>query len=150
MASFILSWIVVEAWCRMLKQSLEHKVWQCSEFCKCLKTCEVLSLRVCSRTRVFQVIHTVLHKGCSLLKTVSGMEKQNNEKSTRIFLKKFTSIGYWGKNGCPSLKLGLSSQLFLQNLDKAPAVWDVVRLSNGSVLNCMDIRSFIKILEKWL
>ena len=25
---------------------------QCSEFCKCLKTCEVLSLKVCSHTRV--------------------------------------------------------------------------------------------------
>ena len=31
----------------MLKQSLEHKVRQCSEFCGCLKTCEVLSLKVC-------------------------------------------------------------------------------------------------------
>ena len=29
----------------MLKQSLEHKVRQCSEFCKCLKMCEVLSLK---------------------------------------------------------------------------------------------------------
>ena len=27
---------VMEAWSRMLKHSLEHKVRQCSEFCKCL------------------------------------------------------------------------------------------------------------------
>ena len=39
MASFILSWKVVEAWSRMLEQLLKHKVRQCSEFCKCLFKC---------------------------------------------------------------------------------------------------------------
>ena len=48
-ASFILSWKLVGAWSKIWKQSTEHKAWQCSEFCRCLKMWEALSLTKCSR-----------------------------------------------------------------------------------------------------
>ena len=51
-ASLILSWIVLEAWSKMLKHSSEYRARHCWEFCKCLKMWEVLSQTKCSRTRV--------------------------------------------------------------------------------------------------
>ena len=53
---FFLSWWVVETWSRLLEQTLEHKVRQFSEFCKCIKLWEVQSLNMWSRTRLVRKI----------------------------------------------------------------------------------------------
>ena len=51
-ASFILSWKLVEAWSKIWKLSVEHKARQCGESFRCLKMWEALSLTKCSLTRV--------------------------------------------------------------------------------------------------
>ena len=79
MASFILSWNVVEAWSRMLKQSLEHEVRHRSEFFKCLKMWEVLGYHVsmCSRTRV-EKCRVVSYKMGLIRRLVDRAYKINN------------------------------------------------------------------------
>ena len=54
--SLILSWKLVLAWWRILKQSGEHKLWHWLESFECLSTWEASSVAKCSRSRVEKML----------------------------------------------------------------------------------------------
>ena len=93
-ASFILSWKLVGAWSRIWKQSAEHKARQCSEFCRCLKTWEALSLTRCSRTFPYPRSRPCEfgEKPYDYLLIIQTWKKSRRKIAGRCFLKPFFRI----------------------------------------------------------
>ena len=100
-ASYILSWKLVEAWSKTWKQSDEHEARQCSEFCRSLK--RVVYMSACAGCNACYVGETIRHFS-TLVK-----EQLASDRASHIWIN-------WGWQKFPS-KHVLLTQTFCRFLE---------------------------------